>query len=74
MRIGSPAQTFDQGKAFGTTFSVIGRNIGLWLALTLVFSVLPTLVLEYLLLGPLAAFAWPNPDLEWRLYAVVALG
>jgi hypothetical protein len=67
-------ETFDQGKAFGTTFSVIGRNIGLWLALTLVFSVFPTLVLEYVLLGPLAEFALPGPDLERRFYAVTALG
>jgi hypothetical protein len=72
-----PQGTLDQGKAFGTTFSVIGRNIGLWLALTIIFSVLPTVVLQYLLLGPVTESALSATDLtavEWRLYAIAAAG
>jgi hypothetical protein len=78
MTIGSQAQEkFDQGKAFGTTFSIIGRNIGLWLALTTIFSVLPSAILQYLLLGPVTESALSATDLttvEWRLYAIAAAG
>jgi hypothetical protein len=66
--------TLDQGRVFGATFSIIGRNIGMWLALTIVISVLPALALQYLLLGPLAESFEADPNLEWRIYAATAAG
>lgn len=42
-------RSFDQGRVFGRTFSIIGRNIGLWLGLAVIFSALPSLALELLI-------------------------
>jgi hypothetical protein len=53
---------FEIGKVFGTTFAVIGRNIGLWVGLALIFSGIPTLVLQFLIWNPLNGVVAIDPD------------
>ena len=43
------SEKFRIGKVFSDTFSVIGRNLGLWIGLALLFSALPTLILQFLI-------------------------
>jgi hypothetical protein len=66
---------FDIGRVFSNTFSVMGRNIGLWLGLALIFSAIPTLVLQYVILSPLTGggdLTDPNlsadPSFLWKYY------
>ena len=66
-------EKFRIGKVFGDTFSVIGRNLGLWIGLAALFSALPTLILQFLILQPMlgAALTDPNvamtdPSMVWK--------
>jgi len=74
MAIASQAQgKFDIGRVFSSTFAVIGRNIGLWIGLAVIFSAIPSLVLQYLILAPLtggivAEQAVADPSFLWKYY------
>ena len=52
---------FEIGRAFSNTFSVIGRNIGLWLTLAVIFSAIPGIILQLLILAPLTGSALTDP-------------
>jgi hypothetical protein len=54
---------FEIGKVFGTTFSVIGRNIGLWVGLAVIFSGIPTLVLQFLIWNSFNGVAATDPSM-----------
>ena len=71
------SENFRIGKVFGDTFSVIGRNLGLWIGLAVLFSALPTLILQFLILQPMlgAALTDPNmamtdPGMVWKTATV----
>ncbi|MDW6023989.1 hypothetical protein SAZ10_19775 [Mesorhizobium sp. BAC0120] len=53
---------FEIGKVFGTTFAVIGRNIGLWIGLAVIFSGIPTLILQFLIWNRLNGIAATDPN------------
>ena len=55
-------QKFDIGRVFGNTFQVIRRNAGLWLALAALFSAVPTLIFQLLVLVPLGAAGPIDPN------------
>jgi len=44
-----PSTNFEMGRVFGRTFEVIGRNLGLYLALAIVLVGLPTLVFQLMM-------------------------
>jgi hypothetical protein len=70
---------FDIGKVFSSTFSVLGRNIGLFLGLALIFSAIPALILQYLLQSMIgAAVVDPMQAMQegtlWRYYVGIFAG
>ena len=56
------SENFRIGKVFGDTFSVIGRNLGLWIGLAVLFSALPTLILQFLIFQPMLGAALSDPN------------
>jgi hypothetical protein len=81
MAVASQGQgKLDIGKAFSTTFAVIGRNIGLWVGLAVIFSAIPGLILQYLILAPLTggiidpAQAMADPNFLWKYYVGLFAG
>jgi uncharacterized membrane protein len=48
---------FEIGRAFSNTFSVMGRNIGLWIGLAIIFSAIPGFILQLIILAPLTGGA-----------------
>ena len=56
-----PAGRFEIGRVFSDTFSVIGRNVGLWIGLAIVFSAIPAIILQFLILRPLSG-GLANPE------------
>lgn len=44
-----PAGNFEMGRVFGRTFEVVGRNLGLYMALAVTLVGLPTLVVQLLM-------------------------
>jgi hypothetical protein len=56
-----PAGRFEIGRVFSDTFSVIGRNIGLWIGLAIIFSAIPSIILQLLILRPLTG-GLDNPE------------
>jgi hypothetical protein len=56
------SENFRIGKVFGDTFSVIGRNLGLWIGLALIFSALPSLILQFLIIQPMIGSALTDPN------------
>jgi len=71
------SENFRIGKVFGDTFSVVGRKLDLWIGLAALFSALPTLILQFLILQPMlgAALTDPNmamtdPGMVWKTATV----
>jgi hypothetical protein len=52
---------FQIGKVLSDTFAVSGRNVGLWISLALIFSAIPAIVLQFLILRPLGG-GLTNPE------------
>lgn len=48
------AGRFQIGKVLSDTFAVTGRNVGLWVGLALIFSAVPGIILQLLILQPLS--------------------
>jgi hypothetical protein len=66
------SENFRIGKVFGDTFSVIGRNLGLWVGLAVLFSALPTLILQFLILQPMLGVALTDPNVAMTDPGMVA--
>ena len=54
---------FQIGRVLSDTFAVFGRNVGLWLILALIFSAVPAIVLQLLILQPLSG-GLASPDIS----------
>jgi hypothetical protein len=52
---------FGIGRVLNNTFSVIGRNVGVWAGLAIIFSAIPMLILQFLILRPLGGAALTDP-------------
>jgi hypothetical protein len=61
----APGGRFRIGKVFGNTFAVIGRNIWLWLGLTMILLVVPALLLQFLVLQSLTEGVIDQTEAVW---------
>jgi hypothetical protein len=67
----SPGGRFRIGKVFGSIFAVIGRNIWLWLGLTVILMVLPALLLQFVVFWSLGRIGIDLTGAVWLQFGAV---
>jgi hypothetical protein len=67
----SPGRRFRIGKVFGNIFAVIGRNIILWLGLTMILLVVPALLLQFVAFWSLGRLGIGLTGAVWLQFGAV---